>query len=305
MTLQTSGALVADTLATDESAAPARRSTRTGPAYQRTGVVVPVLLTVLALFAIGPIVLLVFSALKTQSELAANPLGFPQTWQWGNFLTAWQQANMGAGLVNSTVIVGGTVLGTCFIAGCAAYALSRLEIRGRGAFITYLLVSSSLPTQMFLVPLFYIWSNLGLYDTRLGLVLIYCALFSPFATLLLRSFLLTLPKEFEEAARMDGASEMKVLFRVVLPNALPGLLTVALVTGLSAYNEFLFAVTFIQNSDLLPVSTTLFTFQQGYTQDYTLISAAGVIMIAPMLILFLLLQRRFIDGLSSSGLGGA
>jgi raffinose/stachyose/melibiose transport system permease protein len=158
---------------------------------------------------------------------------------------------------------------------------------------------------MFLVPLFYLWSRAGLYDTQFGLILIYVGLFSPFATLLLRSFMLTMPKEFEEAARMDGAGELKILLRIVLPNALPGLLTIALVTGLSAYNEFLFAITFIQNSDLLPVSTTFFSFQQGFTQNFTLISAAGIIMIAPMLILFLALQRRFIDGLSSSGLGGA
>jgi raffinose/stachyose/melibiose transport system permease protein len=264
-----------------------------------------VVLTLLLLFALGPIVLFFFSALKTPSDLAQHPLGLPQSFEWGNFLTAWLQANMGAGLWNSVVIVTGTVVITCFVAGLAAYALARLEIRGGTAFITYLLVTSSLPTQMFLVPLFYIWSNVGLYDTRIGLVLVYVGLFSPFATLLLRSFLLTLPKEFEEAARVDGASELKILTRVVLPNALPGLLTIALVTGLSTYNEFLFAITFIQDSDLLPVSTTFFSFQQGFTQDFTLISAAGVIMIAPMLILFLLLQRRFIDGLSSSGLGGA
>lgn len=104
---------------------------------------------------------------------------------------------------------------------------------------------------------------------------------------------------------MDGAGELAVLFRVILPNALPGLLTIALTTGLSAYNEFLFAVTFIQNDALMPLSTTFFSFRQGFSQDYTLISAAGFIMIAPMLLLFLALQRRFIDGLSSSGLGGA
>jgi raffinose/stachyose/melibiose transport system permease protein len=269
------------------------------------GPVVYVLLTALVIFALGPIVLFFFNALKTQSELATDPLGLPQTWQWGNFATAWQQANMGAGLWNSVVIVGGTVILTCIIAGCAAYALARLEIKGQSAFITYLLVSSSLPTQMFLVPLFYMWTQAGLYDTHIGLILIYCGLFSPFATLLLRSFMLTLPREFEEAARMDGANELTVLMRIVLPNVLPGFLTIALVTGLASYNEFLFAVTFIQDSSLLPISTTFYSFQQGYTQDFTLISAAGVIMIAPMLILFLILQRRFIDGLSSSGLGGA
>ena len=116
-------------------------------------------------------------------------------------------------------------------------------------------------------------------------MLVYVGLFSPFATLLMRSFMLTLPKEFEEAARVDGAGEaLKVLSSRRAPERLPGLLTIALVTGLSAYNEFLFAITFIQDSDLLPVSTTFFSFQQGFTQDFTLISAAGIIMIAPMLV---------------------
>jgi len=274
-------------------------------ARRGAGWITYVVLTCLALFSIGPIILFIFNALKTQNEYADSSLGIPRTWQWSNFVTAWTQANMGAGLVNSIEIVGGTVILTCIVAGCAAYALARLEIRGGAVFITYLLVASSLPAQMFLVPLFYMWTKVGLYDTTFGLILIYVGLFSPFATLLLRSFMLTLPREFEEAARMDGASELRVLFRIVLPNAMPGFLTIALVTGLSAYNEFLFAVTFIQKPSLLPLSTTFFTFQQGFSQNFTLISAAGVIMIAPMLILFLALQRKFIDGLSSSGLGGA
>jgi raffinose/stachyose/melibiose transport system permease protein len=116
--------------------------------------------------------------------------------------------------------------------------------------------------------------------------------------------MISIPKEFEEAARVDGASELQVLFRIILPNAAPGFLTVALTSGLAAYNEFLFAVTFLPDPGLQPISLTFFNFQQGYTQNYALISAAGLIMIAPMLILFLLLQRRFIEGVASSGLGG-
>lgn len=293
------------TLIADAAAPQSRARPKRSWSLRSAGPLTYVALTALVLFALGPILLFFLNSLKTPNDLAEHPLGLPSTFEWGNFLTAWQQANMGAGLWNSVLIVSGTVALTCFVSGCAAYALARLEIRGGTGFITYLLVTSSLPTQMFLVPLFYIWSQVGLYDTRTGLVIVYCGLFSPFATLLLRSFMLTMPKEFEEAARVDGASEIKILLRIVLPNALPGLLTIALVTGLSAYNEFLFAITFIQDSDLLPISTTFFSFQQGFSQDFTLISAAGIIMIAPMLILFLLLQRRFIDGLSSSGLGGA
>jgi raffinose/stachyose/melibiose transport system permease protein len=277
---------------------------RTRRDFRTAGLGTYVVLTVLALFSVGPIVLFFLNALKTDSEYAESSLGLPATWRWSNFVEAWTTANMGAGLVNSVIVVGGTILLTCLVAGLAAYALARLEIHGNGSFITYILVTSALPAQMFLVPLFFLWAKAGLYDTRFGLILICTGLFSPFATLLLRSFMLGMPREFEEAARMDGAGELEVLTRIVLPNALPGLLTVALTTGLSAYNEFLFAVTMIQTDSKMPVSTTLFAFQQGYTQNFPLVSAAGVIMIAPMLILFLALQRRFTDGVATSGLGG-
>lgn len=290
--------------AAPKAPSPARAAARR-PGIGSGGPVVYVALCLLLLFALGPLVIFVFSSLKTQSELATNPLAFPSSLRWDNFFTAWEQANMGAGLLNSLIVVAGTVAGVCVIAGCAAYAMARLDLPGAGTFITYLLVTSSLPTQMFLVPLFYLWTNLNLYDSLFGLMVIYWGLFSPFATLLLRSFMLSIPRELEEAARIDGAGELRVLFRVVLPIAAPGFLTIALVTALSAYNEFLFAVTFIQDAVQLPVSTTFFSFQQGFSQDYTLIGAAGVIMVLPMLLLFLALQRRFIEGVSSSGLGGA
>jgi raffinose/stachyose/melibiose transport system permease protein len=170
--------------------------------------------------------------------------------------------------------------------------------------ILYLLITTSLPLQLFLVPLFYLWTSLHLYDTRLGLIIIYWAIFSPFSTLLLRSYLVTLPREYEEAARLDGAGEARILRSVMLPLAWPGLTTIALVSGLGAYNEFLLAVTFIQDETKMPVATAFFSFQQGYTQDYTLISAAGIIMLLPPLVAFIALQRRFIEGYASSGMTG-
>lgn len=276
-----------------------------GSALGHGGPAVYVALCLLLLFSLGPLVLFVFSALKTQSELATSPLSFPASLRWENFVTVWQQANMSAGLTNSLLVVVATVAGVSVIAGCAAYAMARLDLPGTGTLISYLLVTSALPTQMFLVPLFYLWTNLNLYNSLLGLVIIYTGLFSPFATLLLRSFMLSIPRELEEAARIDGAGELRVLFRVVLPAAAPGFLTIALVTALAAYNEFLFAVTFIQDDELLPVSTAFFHFQQGFSQDFTLVGAAGVLMVLPMLLLFLALQRRFIEGVSSSGLGGS
>lgn len=263
-----------------------------------------IILLVLGAYSVGPMVIFVFNSLKTQTDLGSHPLSPPSHPVWHNFIDAWTQAQMGTGLKNSLIIVVGTVVGVCVIAGCAGYAMARLNLPGRGGVMMYLIVSSALPIQLFLVPLFYLWTRLNLYDTLFGLIVIYWAVFSPFATLLLRSFLLALPRDYEQAARIDGAGELTVLLRIVLPLSWPGVLTVALVTGLSAYNEFLLAVTFIQTPSKLPVSLALFSFQQGYTQNYALISAAGLIMLAPMIALFLALQRRFISGLVSSGLSG-
>jgi raffinose/stachyose/melibiose transport system permease protein len=262
------------------------------------------ILLLLALFAVGPIVLFALNALKTPSELAASPLGLPTEPQWHNFVDAWQGATMGTGLRNSAVIVICTALGVSAIAACAAYALSRLRVPGSNLVIYYLLFATSLPIQLFLIPLFYLWTNLGLYDSLLGLIIIFWAVFSPFATLLVRSFMVGLPTEYEEAARLDGAGDWRVFVRIILPMVWPGILTAGLIAGLSAYNEFLLTVTFIQSTDKMPVSTAFFSFKSGYTQDFTLISAGGLIMVIPVLIAFLLLQRRFVEGYTSSGMAG-
>lgn len=264
-----------------------------------------VVLCVLASFAMGPLIIFVFNSLKSRADLAAHPLAPPQHFQWSNISTAWEQAGMGRALVNSVEIVSMTVAGTLLVASLAAYAMARLDVPGGRPLMAYLLISSSLPLQLFITPLFYLWTRVGLYDTRVGLALIYVGILSPFATLLMRSFLLGLPNDYEDAARIDGAGERRVLWNVVLPQARPGLLSVALITALGAYNEFLFAVTFIQSPDRLPVSLALFSFRiGGYLQNQVLVNAAGLIMMAPVIALFLLLQRRFVDGMSSSGLVG-
>jgi len=274
----------------------ARRTPATLPSY--------VALVLLLVFSLAPLLVFVGNAFKTQAEIGEHPLGWPSSLRFANFAEAWSTGNLGTGLRNSTIIVLATVAGVCVIAGCAAYAMARLRLPGGNGVLLYLLVASALPFQAFLVPLFFLWSELLLYDSLFGLILIYWAIFSPFATLLLRSYLVTLPRELEDAARLDGAGELQVLRRVVLPLAWPGFLTVALVTGLATWNEFLFAITFLQNPDLLPIVTGFLQFQQSYTQNYALISAAGVIMLLPMLVLFLLLQRRFVAGLTAAGLKG-
>jgi raffinose/stachyose/melibiose transport system permease protein len=263
-----------------------------------------VILMILALFALGPFVILVFNSLKSKAEIGRNPLGLPRSPVFENFPAAWTQGDFSTTMVNSTILTVGTIVGVCIIAGTSAYAMARLDLPGTDAVLLYLFVVSAVPFQLFLIPLFFLWSTLQLTNTRFGLILIYWAIFSPLATLLLRSYLVQLPRDFEDAARIDGANELQVLLRVVLPLSWPGLLTVALVAGLATWNEFFFALTFIQDNNLKPVTTSFLAFQTSFSQDWGLTSVAAIYIMLPIVVLFLILQRRFISGLTAGGLKG-
>jgi raffinose/stachyose/melibiose transport system permease protein len=263
------------------------------------------ILCLLAFFSAMPLLVTVWNSLKTQVEIASNPLGFPSDPQWQNYLEAWTVGDFGTGFASSVAVVFGSVLLIAIVSTMAAYALSRLEFPKSGSLILYLLVLNSLPIQLFLVPLFFVWSRLGLYDTHLGLVIIYTAVNAPFATLLLRSFMIGIPRDYEDAARVDGAGEFKVFLSVTLPLVWSGILTISLVAGLAVYNEFFLALMFIQSPDLMPISTSLFNFRNGFSTNFPLQAAAGMMMLAPMMLAFLILHRRFVSGITSSGLAGS
>ncbi|SDR96910.1 carbohydrate ABC transporter permease [Microterricola viridarii] len=298
-------------IVSEVSEKPAIRS-RPGPTSRRgrrktgtntgTGPLGWFLLVVLAVYAGGPLVVFLFNSLKSPAEISNSPLGAPTEWRWENFVTAFQDANMGQGILNSLIISVSTAVGVCVIAGLAAYAMTRLDLPGKNNWMLYLLVSTSLPIQMFLVPLLTWWSTLGLYNSQFGLIVIYWAIYSPFATLLLRSFLIAIPPQYEEAARIDGAGEFRLFTSIVVPMIWPGFITAALVAGLQAYNEFLLAVTFIQDADRLPASLALYSFQQNLTPNWALVSAAGLIMALPAIVIFIFLQRKFIEGYTQGGM---
>ncbi len=259
-------------------------------------------LTVLALFAIGPMVAMVFNAFKNNAQIGASPLSPPKSLSLDNFTTAWTQGQFSTTMRNSAILVIGAVIGTSILAGLAAFALSHLNVPGGGAFIAYLFLGSAMPVQLFVVPLFSLWTDLHLTDSLFGLMVIYWATEAPFATLLLRSFLLKVPKEFVEAARLEGASDLTIAWRVILPMAWPGFLTVALIVGLAAWNEFFWAITFIHDPNKRPISTSFLAFQDQYSTDWGLTSAAALFMLIPVVLLFVTLQRRFVAGLTSGGL---
>jgi len=263
-----------------------------------------VILIALVVFALGPLMVVGFNSLKDSNQIGSNPLGPPANPRWENFPRAWQVGNFSTTTRNSLILVAGTVVGVLSLGGLAAYSLAKLGLPGSNALTLYLLVGSSLPIQLFLVPLFVLWRNLDLINNLFGLIIIYIALNSPFAIFLLRSYMLQLPSDFDDAARVDGASELQIFWRIVVPLSWPGFLTAGLVVALSVWNEFLMATVFLTKQELFTVVTSYYNFTTRFSRDWGLTSAAAVMMILPIVALFLLLQRRFIEGLTQGGLKG-
>ena len=261
-----------------------------------------IILVLLTIFALGPILILILNSVKSTAEIGRNPIGFPENVVLQNYTDAWREGDYANTMRNSIFLTGGTIIGTLTLAGLAAYALARLKLRGSNLIAFYFLVGTSVPAQLFIIPLFFMWRALGLVNSHIGLIIIYCGLYSPFATYLLRSYMVALPEEFIEAAKLDGASNLQVFRHIIMPLSWPGFLTAGLVVGLGVWNEFLFAVTFLPAGDLKPIATSLFAFQQRFGRDWGLTNAGSVIMILPIVVLFLALQRRFIEGLTQGGL---
>ena len=263
-----------------------------------------IILIILVAFAMGPLIVLSFNSLKTTAEIGRNPLGPPESFVWENFPKAWDVGNFAATTRNSGILVAGTVVGVLVLGGMAAYSLAKLDLPGSGPLTLYLLIGTSLPIQLYLVPLFFTWQRLGLVNSLFGLILIYIATNAPIAIFLLRSFMVQLPDDFVDAARVDGASEWQVFARIVVPLSWPGFLTVGLVVALSVWNEFLLATVFLTEQELFTVVTSYYSFATRFSRDWTMTSAAALMMILPVVIIFLALQRRFIEGLTQGGLKG-
>ena len=278
---------------------------RPGKKGRERGVVVNhLVLIILVIFALGPMVIMAFNSLKDRPEIGRNPLGWPATFVWQNYPDAWNVGNFATTTRNSGILVVLTVAGVLFLGGMAAYSLAKLDLPGSGVVMLYFLVGSSLPLQLFLVPLFFAWQKLDLVNNLFGLAIIYIAINSPLAIFLLRSYMLQLPRDFEDAARVDGANEWKIFTGIVVPLSWPGFLTVGLVVALSTWNEFLLASVFLTEQELFTVVTSYYNFATRFSRDWGLTSAAAMMMILPIIAIFLILQRRFIDGLTQGGLKG-
>jgi multiple sugar transport system permease protein len=245
--------------------------------------------------------------LVTSVETLAESRHFPPTIvpsgiHWENYPNALDSAPFGRFFANSLVVTLASVAGNLVFCSLAGYAFARLRFFGRDVIFIVLLATLMVPFQVTLIPTFLIVQHLGLVNS-LG-ALIAPNLVTPFGIFLLRQFFRTLPIDLEEAARIDGCSRLGVLFRVVLPLSMPALATLGIVTFLWTWNDFLWPLIAISSTDQSTVQLGLASFQGAHQTRWTLLMAGNVVALAPMLLVFVLAQRWFVQSLAATGVKG-
>jgi multiple sugar transport system permease protein len=245
----------------------------------------------------------VFSALltsvRTQDDISLN--GFfsaPREIVLQNYAQAWSQGGVNKYLLNSFIITIPALIGTIFLSSLSAYALARYRFRGNRPIYFMYVAGTMLPFQILLLPVFLLTNKLGLYNTYWGVILIHTAFQLGFCTFVLRNFMRTIPGEIMDAARIDGANEFGIYWRIIMPLTVPAIAAVATLEFTWIFNDYLWAIILIQNDALKPVTAGLSTLQGQFVTNWPLIVAGALIATVPTLIVFFALQRYFIGGLT-------
>jgi N-acetylglucosamine transport system permease protein len=284
-------------------ARPARAPLRAGERSATAGF--HVILAAWALVSVLPLVWAAVTAFKPNPEVYASPWALPSRWDFGNFVRAWGAASIGQFFLNTVIVVSGALLLTMLLSTMVAYVLARYDFPGNRA-IYYLFAGGLMfPVFLALVPLFFVVRNLGLLHSHIGLILVYAAYAMPFSVFFLTAFFRTLPTAVAEAALIDGCSHSAVFFRIMLPMARPGIVSVALFNVLGLWNQYLLPLVLNQGDKSTAVLTeglAALVAEQGYASDWSALFAGMVIAMLPVLIVYLVFQRRVREGFVAGAL---
>jgi raffinose/stachyose/melibiose transport system permease protein len=268
------------------------------------GVVAHVVLLVFAATALFPLLLVLLNSFKSNSGVTSSPFSLPKSLSLSNFKTAWEYGKFGSGFLNSVLLTGTTVVVVLVCASLAGYVLAGQKIRMWPAVMVYLTMAMTVPIQLFIFPLYAGVAELGLLDNVFVVGVILAAINMPFATFLMRTFFLNVPKELEEAARIDGANLFQLIHRVLLPVVRPGLITVGVIVGLSAWNDFLISSTFLHEPSDQTVTLGFLSMNGTFSTQLGAMMAGALILILPVLGVFIALQRYVVDGMAGSAVKG-
>lgn len=274
--------------------------TRRGEGFKNGAI--QALLALNALVMVYPLLVMLLSAFKTNAELFASPFALPERFSFTNAARVWGETNFVAYLGNSVVVTTCSVLGILVTGTMAAYALARYRFRLSSLVFLFFLSGLMVPLKLAVIPLFIQLDALGLIDTRAGLVLVYVAMGLPSAIFILTGFLRSLPGELEEAARMEGASELRIMLLVMLPLARPAMVIAAIQNAVPIWNDFFFPLIFISSERLKTLPQGLTVFMGEYNTDWGVLFAGLSLAALPIVAVYVVLSRHFIEGMTQGAI---
>jgi multiple sugar transport system permease protein len=252
---------------------------------------------------ITPFVWMILGSFKGQGELLrVPPTWWPETATLDNYRTLFGKGLFPRSFANSVFVAVVITVANVTFCSMVGYALAKLKFRGKNLVFALVMATLMVPGMVTLVPLFVLVANLGMVDTYPGLILPF--LVTPFGVFLMRQFIVGLPDDLLDAGRIDGAGELRIFRQIILPLCGPGLATLGILTFLGSWNSFLWPLVVAQNQEhyTLPVALALFSKDQQVIPNYGLLLAGATVVVVPVLIVFLIFQRRFIEGIASTGI---
>jgi len=278
--------------------------------YDRKGLIgtlgrdglIQIILVASSVVMLAPIIIMIFSAFKSTPEIFKAPFGLPDFSNTGNFVKIWTQTNFLRYLLNSFIVTGASMALILTLGTMAAYAIARYEFFGATFILMFFLAGLTLPLKLAIIPLFMLMRDLGVLNTQLSLILVYTAMGLPSTVFIMTGFIRSLPNELEDAARMDGASEARIMWSIMLPLVRPAMVIAAIQNVVPIWNDFFFPLVFIQNDDLKTLPQGLTTFMGEYTTDWGALFAGLTLSAAPIIIIYIVLSRQFISGMTSGAI---
>ena len=263
--------------------------------YGAKTLVAEIFVCILALLFVMPLFFVVTTSLKPKEEIFTNIMTMPSHPEWGNFDYVWK-AGVGESFGHSLVITLCSVVCLVVIGSMCAYVLARRTGRFSSGIYYMFMVGIIMPFQLSIVPLYVAFQRVGLAGTMLGMIVLWVGVFMPLTIILYTSFIRQLPKEYEEAARIDGARTLRIFFRVIFPLLRPVTGTVAIITGLFIWNDFFASVIFLGGSKYQTLPVAIYSFVGQYISKWNLVFAAILVAIVPFIIFFIATQKQMIKG---------
>ncbi|APC40449.1 carbohydrate ABC transporter permease [Clostridium estertheticum] len=265
-----------------------------------SNLIVHIILIIGAIAMLIPFIWMILTSLKTLTESTSLPITIiPKSFKWGNYVDVWNQLPFAKFYINTMLMIFFRVIGSVFFSAMAAYALARIEFPGKNFFFMLILIQMMIPGQIFIIPQYAIISKLGLLNTVTALVI--PGIISAFGTFLLRQFFIGIPKELEEAAILDGCNRWQVFWKVMLPLTRSGLVALGIFTSVFAYKDLMWPLIVNMSLDKMPLAAGMASLQGQYSTNFPQLMSGSMIAIWPMLIIFIIFQKQFIEGVASTG----